>query len=147
MEKEAKKIIEGKDDSDDDDPIKAAFKKQSQQMALLIEAINNGVRGGSNQQKTQPIFKNGKRVPPPLAVLPVHLIPKALGGEGGEDIQVDEAANKKNKQTTFKKRKNKEQMLEEAQKAEEDAQFLEELFQDNLSEDTNRQNEIRYQQY
>ena len=44
--------------------------------------------------KEQPKYmKNGKRVPPPLAVLPVKLLPKALGGEGGEDLPDVEAIN------------------------------------------------------
>jgi hypothetical protein len=71
-----------------------------------------------------------------LAVLPHVLLPKALGGEGGEDAPILEDGNRKNLHTTFKKRKNKEQLVKENQKVHEDAQFLEELFLDNLSEDT-----------
>ena len=76
-------------------------------------------------------FKNGRKKPPPLAPLPVHLLPKALGGEGGEQhVLDDEVGNKKNVFSTFKKIKNKETLEIEAAKQEEDAQFLDGLFND-----------------
>ena len=54
----------------------------------------------------------GRRIPPPLAVLPKHLLPKVLGGDVGEDLELDQenaglTANKKNNLSTFKKIKNK----------------------------------------
>ena len=93
---------------------------------------------GAFQNKVEPKYrKNGTRIPPPMAPLPLHLLPKALGGEAGEDNrEVDINGIKKNNLSTFKKIKNKEQIQEEAIKNEEDAIFLEDLFQDNLSEDT-----------
>jgi len=57
-----------------------------------------------------------------MAPLPVHLLPKALGGEGGEKHDLDdELRNKKNVFSTFKKIKNKEQLEEEAAVNEENA--------------------------
>ena len=57
-----------------------------------------------------------------MAPLPVHLLPKALGGEGGEKHDLDdELGNKKNVFSTFKKIKNKEQLEEEAAVNEENA--------------------------
>ena len=75
------------------------------------------------------------------------MLPKALGGEAGEDFQELEDGNKRNKHTTLKKRKNKEILQEEAKKQDDDAHFLEELFQDDLSHDTDQQQEVRYDQY
>ena len=79
-------------------------------------------------------------------MLPVHLIPKILGGDGGEIHKIgDEVATTKERLSTFKKIKNKEQLVEEAEKQEVDAAFLDGLFKDNLSEDTDRQEQVRAQ--
>ena len=83
-------------------------------------------------------------MPPPLALLPVNLLPKGLGGLAGEDHRdVDEGGVKKAKFSTFKKIKNKSQLVEEVKKQEEDAAFLDDMFQDNLSDDTEHQDEVR----
>ena len=56
---------------------------------------------------------------------------------------MDEGGVKKAKFSTFKKIKNKEQLVEEVKKQEEDAAFLDEMFQDNLSDDTEHQDDVR----
>ena len=53
---------------------------------------------------------------------------------------------KKMQHTALKKRKNEEQLQEDKEKMEKDAKFLEDLFQENLSEDTERQTKVRNQQ-
>ena len=59
---------------------------------------------------------------------------------------MDEGGVKKAKFSTFKKIKNKEQLVEEVKKQEEDAAFLDEMFQDNLSDDTEHQDDVRKDQ-
>ena len=116
---------------------------------MFLEAINKNLKGlvGANGSAAlhQPVLKpkwgkDGKRIPPPMAPLPVHLIPKVLGGEGGQHYKIgDEAAQKKAQLSTFKKIKNKEELEQEAEKQEENAEFLDLLFNDKLSEDTDHQ--------
>lgn len=85
-------------------------------------------------------------------MLPKHLLPKALGGDvGDDDLDLDDGngltANKKNMLSTMKKIKNKDQQIKENKKQAEDAKFLDGLFNDNLSEDTDRQELVREEQY
>lgn len=80
-----------------------------------------GAAGGLNQKPLEKKFdQNGKRIPPQLAVLPKHLLPKALGGDVGDDAELDDGngltANKKNMMSTMKKIKNKEQQVKESKK-------------------------------
>lgn len=53
-------------------------------------------------------------------MLPKHLLPKALGGDVGDDAELDDGngltANKKNMMSTMKKIKNKEQQVRESKK-------------------------------
>ena len=138
------------------EPEKTAAEKQAEQLAKILETVGEKLSGvgakqgaAAWQQPWIPKYKkNGKRLPPPMAPLPPHLLPKGLGGEGGEDLQIgDEHGNKKNQLSTFKRIKNRDQLEKEAERQEQDAQFLDELFNDNLSQDTRHQEEVREQQY
>lgn len=103
MEKHAKQVLEGK--TPQEQQIDPAFKKQADQFTQFLEAINKNLKGivGANGSAAlhQPVLKpqwgkDGKRIPPPMAPLPVHLLPKVLGGEGGENYKIgDEVAHKK----------------------------------------------------
>ena len=100
------------------------------------------------QKPIVPIYnKFGKRVPPPMVVLPKHLIPRKLGGTGdGDSDDFEEEltnAQVRDKYSTFKKRRGKEEIKKEAEKQAKDAQFLDGLFNDNLSEDTDIQEQVR----
>ena len=100
------------------------------------------------QKPIVPIYnKFGKRVPPPMVVLPKHLLPRKLGGTGdGDSDEFEEEltnAQVRDKYSTFKKRRGKEEIKKEAEKQAKDAQFLDGLFNDNLSEDTDIQEQVR----
>lgn len=97
------------------------FEQQAEQFTQFLSVINKNLSGLANgfgiggkkplEKKYDP---SGKRIPPPLAVLPKHLLPKALGGDvGDDDLDLDDGngltANKKNMLSTMKKIKNKDQ--------------------------------------
>ena len=103
--------------------------------------------------------KEGKRIPPPLAPLPNHLIPKALGGTAL--LPQDEL--EKNSQRTLKeqiKRDRQRNMLssikklhqdkayqEEIQQQVEDAKFINELFDEQRLDDDDYAEQLRDEQY
>ena len=65
-------------------------------------------------------------MPPPMVVLPKHLIPNKLGGtgDGEEGIEFEEEltnAQVRDKYSTLKKRRGKEEMVKEAEKQGKDA--------------------------
>ena len=129
---------------------------EQNQFNQLLTALNRnltaiaGAQGnGKDGAKRMPLYqaplepkwdKFGKRIPPPLAPLPNHLLPKALGGENdGEESDESvleeglEDENKKEKYSVYKKLKNKKEKKEEAIQHGEDARFLNDLFADNIS--------------
>lgn len=115
-----------------------------------MSAVNQGFSGGKGgpalyQKPIIPLYnKFGKRIPPPMALLPKSLLPVKFGGDGDgtedpEDFKQDvTGAQIRDKYSTFLKRKGKEELKREAAKQQEDAQFLDGLFGDNLSDDSQK---------
>ena len=105
------------------------FQKEADKFTQFLKAINEnlsvvanatgsgqgglskypGKDAGVYQKPIEKIYsKNGRRIPPPLAALPPNLLPKALGGEGGRDVDVGDEGNRRNNLSTFKKIKDLE---------------------------------------